>query len=153
MAYLQIYVSHPRCTRPQPPTLPSNTSLTSTILQILVECNVIILTGSATVLRPLWHAPARSAYQGYSYDISGSRPTHNRYASGTLKDHSRKHVEHLGDGTSEEYILDSRPGDAGSRRDIVRTMDYQIRFERDTRVSPEDPYLPDERVYGEHRQW
>lgn len=128
--------------------------------QILVECNVIIITGSATVLRPLWHKPARSGYQNYDYDMSGgrtggSRVTHHGYGTGTIKDSTKTvktNTSNLGDGTSEEYILDSRPGDGRPKRDIICTTDYSVAFDKDTRV-PEEPYLPDERIYPEHKQW
>lgn len=58
----------------------------------------------------------------------------------------------VGDGTSEEYILESGPDDGKAVGDIVRTTDYHVAYDRNRKM-PSDPYLPDERTYPEYKQW
>lgn len=125
--------------------------------QILVECNVIILTGSATVLRPLWHSFDHHGYHDYEYDVSGdgdgSRATRDTQTSGMHGDAAkaaRTHMSNLGDGTSEEYILESRPGRGRPRPDILRTTAFDVAYERDQQVQ-DDLHLPDDRMYPGHR--
>ena len=77
------------------------------------------------------------------------------YGSGTHKDASKTAHTRLGDGTSEEYILESspHPGDGKPAGDIVRTTDYSVAYGGEHRPINEDAYLPDERVYAEYKQW
>jgi len=99
--------------------------------EIVVESNVIILTGSAPTLRPLWQKPQA---QHYVYEDYGRTPSagvqryghHSvvRTRDGDSKVADIKREKALGDGTSEEYILEDRPPNA-----IVRMTHVNVTYD------------------------
>lgn len=107
-------------------------------IYILVECNVIICTGSAPTLRGLWTKKrgtatpydvygAYGAYGSAGNGRGGSRVTAGTYGNNTVdsKTARSQHVM-VGDSTSEEYILEYRP----PQNNIVRTTDYHVSYEK-----------------------
>ncbi|KAK0830509.1 hypothetical protein LTR29_006966 [Friedmanniomyces endolithicus] len=100
-------------------------------MEIVVESNVIILTGSAPTLRPLWQKPQA---QHYVYEDYGRTPSagvqryghHSvvRTRDGDSKVADIKREKALGDGTSEEYILEDRPPNA-----IVRMTHVNVTYD------------------------
>ncbi|TKA49057.1 hypothetical protein B0A54_01133 [Friedmanniomyces endolithicus] len=106
-------------------------SITYLQIYIVVESNVIILTGSAPTLRPLWQKPQA---QHYVYEDYGRTPSagvqryghHSvvRTRDGDSKVADIKREKALGDGTSEEYILEDRPPNA-----IVRMTHVNVTYD------------------------
>ncbi|KAK0326554.1 hypothetical protein LTR54_002163 [Friedmanniomyces endolithicus] len=113
--------------------------------KITVESNVIILTGSAPTLRPLWQKPQAHhyVYEDYGRTPSAGVQRYGHHSVARTRDGDSKVVDikrekALGDGTSEEYILEDRPPNA-----IVRMTHVNVTYD--------NPKLDDE-VAEQHVQ-
>jgi len=99
--------------------------------KIIVESNVIILTGSAPTLRPLWQKPQahQYVYEDYGRTPSAGVQRYGHHSVARTRDGDSKVVDikrekALGDGTSEEYILEDRPPNA-----IVRMTHVNVTYD------------------------
>ncbi|KAK1056435.1 hypothetical protein LTR74_014913 [Friedmanniomyces endolithicus] len=120
-------------------------SITYLQIYIIVESNVIILTGSAPTLRPLWQKPQahQYVYEDYGRTPSAGVQRYGHHSVARTRDGDSKVVDikrekALGDGTSEEYILEDRPPNA-----IVRMTHVNVTYD--------NPKLDDE-VAEQHVQ-
>ncbi|TKA35803.1 hypothetical protein B0A54_12972 [Friedmanniomyces endolithicus] len=106
-------------------------SITYLQIYIIVESNVIILTGSAPTLRPLWQKPQahQYVYEDYGRTPSAGVQRYGHHSVARTRDGDSKVVDikrekALGDGTSEEYILEDRPPNA-----IVRMTHVNVTYD------------------------